>query len=52
MGVCQMERCDFVIYTVKDFLVIPIKFDRSFWESMLTKFNSFHIEEFFPNLKN
>ena len=37
MGVCQMERCGFVIYTIKDFLVIPIQFDNSFWESLLMK---------------
>ena len=52
MGVCQMERCDFVIYTVKEFLVIPNKFDRFLGESLLTKLKSFYIEELFPNLKN
>lgn len=30
MSVYQMERCDLVIYTIKDFLVIPIQFDNSF----------------------
>lgn len=52
MGVCQMERCDFVIYTIKDFLVIPIQFDNSFWESLLIKLKKFYIEELFPKLKN
>lgn len=52
MGVCQMERCDLVIYTIKDFLVIPIQFDNSFWESLLIKLKKFYIEELFPKLKN
>jgi hypothetical protein len=51
MGVCQMDRCDFVIYTVKNLLVISNQFDKPFWKSLLVKLKRFYMDNVFPNSK-
>jgi len=50
IGVCQMSKCDFIVYTVTDFVVITVQFDKLFWESMLQQLTEFYVREIFPKI--
>ena len=44
------ENCVFLIYTVKELLEVRVPFDRTYWESLLVKVNSFHMKYILPQL--
>lgn len=50
MGVCKMQKCDFVLYTVVDFVIITVHFDSVFWESLLQKLSEFYVSESVPKI--
>ena len=50
MGVCKLSKCDFVIYTVTDFVVISVKFDKPFWNSLLQQLKEFYLGEIIPKI--
>jgi len=41
MAICQVQKCELVVYTTKDMNNIEISYDSSFWEDLLHKLNFF-----------
>ena len=48
MGVTGIHKCDFVVYTLNDFVIIPITFDDEFWHSLLQKLSDFYTAHVLP----
>lgn len=42
MGVCNIDLCHFVVHTLEDFVVIPVKYDQIFWQELLEKIKLFY----------
>ena len=42
MGVCKMDMCHFVVFTLVDFVVISVRFDQLFWQNLLEKIQLFY----------
>jgi hypothetical protein len=42
MAICQVQKCELVVYTTKDMKIIAISYDSSFWEDLLHKLNFFY----------
>lgn len=50
LGVCKMQKCDFVVYTMIDFVIITVHFDKLFWESLLQELKEFYVCEIIPKI--
>ena len=48
MGVCDVHKCDFVVYTMKDMKIITVHFDIEFWNNLLLKLQKFYMNEMLP----
>lgn len=42
MAICQVQKCELVIYTNKDMKIIEISYDSSFWEDLFKKLKGFY----------
>ena len=42
MGLSGFGTCDFVVYTFKGLIIVRMKFDISYFDSLIQKFNSFY----------
>ena len=42
MGLSGFGTCDFVVYTFKSLIIVRMKFDVSYFDSLIQKFNSFY----------
>jgi hypothetical protein len=50
MAICQVQKCELVVYTTKDMKIIAISYDSSFWEDLLHKLNFFYELSVVPSL--
>jgi hypothetical protein len=51
LAITKKTFCDFIVYTLNDFFVERIKFDKDLWENvMLPKLNWFYDECLLPEL--
>ena len=50
MAICQVQKCELVVYTTKDMKIIAISYDSSFWEDLLHKLKFFYELSVVPSL--
>lgn len=50
MGILNVQECDFIVYTVKETKVFTVKFDKDFFEEMVSKLRRFYFICFLPNI--
>ena len=50
MAICNLQKCDFVVYTLKDIKIIEIDFNAAFWNTLLPKLEQFYTTSVIPRL--
>lgn len=50
MGICGVEVCDFLVWTPKEFLILPIKFDSAHFEQLRKSAQSFFEDHIVPEI--
>ena len=50
MAIYNLNKCDFVIYTLRDIKIIEIEFNIAFWNTLLPKLEQFYLTSVIPKL--
>ncbi|XP_042195107.1 uncharacterized protein LOC103191470 [Callorhinchus milii] len=51
LAVAELRKADFVVYTERETVVVPVDFDAPFWEETRPKLEQFYMEAVVPHLE-